>query len=158
MPEDSRAQEESARLRALLQQRDQRIRALEQELSVLKPGLAAIRRDLELIARSRAWRWGHGASTLLSRLMQRPVRTRGAVAAALARIERLEEALPSPLGATAIPAARRPRTPRAWIPQDGDLTLLSALVREQLGNAPALRETPQVSIVVVTRDGRTLLE
>ncbi len=81
-----------------------RSRRLEQEVSALTVGLRHTRDDIERAAHSRAWRWGHFVTRTLSRLARRPVRTQGALVAALARIERVEGAvreLPSPVGAPA---------------------------------------------------------
>jgi GT2 family glycosyltransferase/glycosyltransferase involved in cell wall biosynthesis len=69
-----------------------RVRALEQSVSTLVVGLRQTRADVERAAHSRAWRLGHLITRTLSRLARRPVRTQGALVAALVRIERVEGA------------------------------------------------------------------
>ncbi len=79
-----------------------RSRRLEQEASALSVGLRHTKDDIERAARSRAWRLGHRTTRTLARLARRPVRTQGALAAALARIERVQGALhelPAPASA-----------------------------------------------------------
>jgi O-antigen biosynthesis protein len=88
-----------------------RARALEQTVSALAVGLRQTRADVERAARSRAWRLGHRITRTLSRLARRPLRTQGALAAALARIERVEAATRQHAGgeaaALAAPAGQR---------------------------------------------------
>jgi O-antigen biosynthesis protein len=70
-----------------------RVRRLEQTVSALSVGLRRTRDDIDRAARSRAWRLGHWVTRTLSRLTRKPVRTQGALAAALARIDRVQEAV-----------------------------------------------------------------
>ena len=69
-----------------------RARRLEQSVSALSVGLRQTRDDIERAARSRAWRLGHAITRTGSRIARRPIRTQGALAAALARIERVQGA------------------------------------------------------------------
>jgi GT2 family glycosyltransferase/spore maturation protein CgeB len=70
-----------------------RARRLEQIVSAQAVALRQTRDDIERAERSRAWRLGHLVSRTLSRLARRPVRTRGALLTALARIERVQSAV-----------------------------------------------------------------
>jgi O-antigen biosynthesis protein len=65
-------------------------RRLEQSVSALSVGLSQTRADIERAAHSRAWRLGHLITRTLSRIARRPLRTEGALAVALARIERVQ--------------------------------------------------------------------
>ncbi len=67
-----------------------RARRLEQSVSALSVGLRQTRADIERAARSRAWRLGHFLTRTGSRIARRPMRTQGALVAALARIERVQ--------------------------------------------------------------------
>src|SRR5262249_19786317 len=69
-----------------------RSRRLEQSVSVLSLALRQVRGDVDRALRSRAWRLGHSVTLALSRLARRPVRTEGALVAALARIDRAQHA------------------------------------------------------------------
>ena len=86
-----------------------RSRQLEQSVSALSVGLRQTREDIERAAASRAWRLGHRVTRTLARLARRPVRTEGALVAALARIDRVQgavRALPAgDAGAAADPPA-----------------------------------------------------
>jgi GT2 family glycosyltransferase/spore maturation protein CgeB len=66
------------------------VRRQQQTVSALSVGLSQVRDDIERAAASRAWRYGHGLSSMLARLTGRRRRTQGALVAALARIERIE--------------------------------------------------------------------
>ncbi len=83
-------QRERARERA---EHSARARRLEQSVSALSVGLHQTRDDVERAARSRAWRLGHLVTRTLSRIARRPIRTEGALVAALARIERVQSAV-----------------------------------------------------------------
>jgi O-antigen biosynthesis protein len=83
---------ERERSRALAEH-SARARRLEQTVSALSVGLRQTRDDIERAARSRAWRLGHLITRTLSRLARRPLRTQGALAAALVRIERVQAAV-----------------------------------------------------------------
>jgi hypothetical protein len=69
-----------------------RTRRLEQTVAALTLALRETGGDIERALDSRAWRWGHLVTRTLSRIARRPVRTEGALAAALARIERAQSA------------------------------------------------------------------
>ncbi len=156
-----------------------RSRRLEQEVSALSVGLRHTREDIERAAGSRAWRLGHLTTRTLSRLARRPVRTQGALAAALTRIERVQGAvyeLPPPaaerpaLVAPAAAAASAPVTAPSEPP--GELRFseeheqelarrraaLAATLRERLGPPPERERWPSVSAIVPTRNGRHHLE
>ena len=111
----ARAQLESA-LRERARERAEhsaRARRLEQNVSALSVGLSQTRGDIERAAGSRAWRLGHLITRTLARIARRPTRTRGALVAALARIDRVQSAVrlesaPSALGAAGTVAAIGP--------------------------------------------------
>ncbi|HTD58204.1 MAG TPA: glycosyltransferase, partial [Solirubrobacteraceae bacterium] len=67
-----------------------RVRRQQQTVSALAVGLGRVRDDIERASSSRAWRYGHGMTRVLARIAGRRRRTKGALAAALARIERIE--------------------------------------------------------------------
>jgi len=69
-----------------------RSRRLEQSVSVLSLALRQVRGDVDRALHSRAWRLGHSVTLALSRLARRPVRTEGALVAALGRIDRAQRA------------------------------------------------------------------
>jgi glycosyltransferase involved in cell wall biosynthesis len=145
---------------------ERRLRELEAERHALRSGLAEVRADVERIGASRAWRWGHAASSLVTRLRRRPVRTEGGVAHALERIGRLEREL----------AERQPRArgggfrivlaapSRAAAPLGGDFHFAAGLERAlarrgqraQLQILPEEADAagPDPDVVVVLR-GRT---
>ncbi|MFI5009030.1 MAG: glycosyltransferase [Solirubrobacterales bacterium] len=163
-----------------------RSRRLEQEVSALSVGLRHTREDIERAARSRAWRLGHLITRTLSRLARRPVRTQGALVAALARIERVQGAvpvheLPSPAAGSSSPADSPPASAHALVApapatlpseppaevrlspaQEQELATrraaLAARLRERLGPPPARERWPSVSAIVPTRNGRQHLE
>jgi O-antigen biosynthesis protein len=162
-------------------------RRQQQTVSALTVGLGRVRDDIERASSSRAWRYGHGASSLLARLAGRPQRTQGALAAALARIARIEsetrgfsQAGGDPLTA-AVPASGE--GPSQTLPhsfeqglaspaESGGLPLsaeqhailrerraeLAAQLRGRLGPAPEREEWPRVSVIVPTRNGLHHLE
>jgi GT2 family glycosyltransferase len=82
-----------------------RARHLEQTASAQAVALRQTRDDIERAAHSRAWRLGHLLTRTLSRLARRPVRTQGALVAALARIDRVHGALHALPGGQATIAA-----------------------------------------------------
>jgi O-antigen biosynthesis protein len=159
-------------------------RRLQQSVSALSVGLSHVRDDVERAQSSRAWRYGHTASSALARLAGRQRRTQGALAAALARIERVQSAtraLPeAPRGAsraggatsTARPASVAAGAGPAGPDAHGALPLsaqqrsrtlalraaLAGRVRAQLGPVPERASWPAVSVIVPTRNGRHHLE
>jgi O-antigen biosynthesis protein len=178
------AQRERTRERA---EYSTRTRGLEQSVSALSVGLRQTRDDIERAARSRAWRLGHLVTRTLSRIARRPVRTQGALAAALARIDRVQSAVriesaPSQIdrggvshelraGAAAAqigpgPAALAPNPPAPELhlshAQEHELERhraeLARSLRERLGPAPEREHWPSVSAIVPTRDGLGHLE
>jgi GT2 family glycosyltransferase/spore maturation protein CgeB/predicted nucleic acid-binding Zn-ribbon protein len=146
----SRAQAEHAK----------RVRWLEQEVSALTVGLRHVKDDIERAAVSRAWRLGHATTRALSRLARRPLRTQGALAAALAHIERVQGAvreLPAP-DIPAAPASAPPPGQALVVPaHEQELSqrraTLAAQFRERIGPPPQRERWPSVSIIVPTRDG-----
>jgi GT2 family glycosyltransferase/spore maturation protein CgeB len=66
------------------------VRSQQQTISALSVGLSQVRDDVERAAASRTWRYGHSLARVLARLARRHRRTQGALAAALARIGRVE--------------------------------------------------------------------
>jgi len=153
-----------------------RSRALEQAVSTLSVALGQVRDDIERAQASRAWRLGHFVTRTLSRIARRPVRTEGALVAALARIERVQSVAqidaPQRAAGRTGPATQRARLSTApWSPtRDEPLTpaearqrrqrrgALAADLRRRLGPPPESERWPSVSIVVPTRDGRRHLE
>jgi GT2 family glycosyltransferase/spore maturation protein CgeB len=155
-------------------------RRLEQSVSALSVGLRQTKEDIERAAGSRAWRLGHLITRTLSRIARRPMRTGGALAAALARIERVQSAVrdehalvASTDGIHAVvepaPAALREATheqPTVELhlspTQERELERrraeLAANLRERLGAAPERARWPSVSAIVTTRDGLGHLE
>ena len=159
-----------------------RSRHLEETVSALSVGLRQTRDDVERAAHSRAWRLGHFVTRTLSRLARRPVRTQGALAAALARIDRVQGAV------HALPAAGRETDPTSPVtytdsptssitlapaPSAVDIrrlspaeerelerrrTALAVQVRERVGPVPERADWPFVSAIVPTRNGRHHLE
>ena len=159
------------RQRQLVSEHAARIRELEQLNSTLTATLAALKRDVTRAAASRAWRWGHFVSTLGWRLRRRPIRTHGALAAATARIDRYEAAtrmLPPPAEpssaaerADSVADERRVELPLSAGAEEAVQRYRAALairIREQIGPVPNRTTWPQVSVVIVTRNGRLLLE
>ena len=160
----------AAHERQLVSEYDARVRELEQLNSTLFSTIAEVKRDVERTSASRAWRWGHFVTTLGWRLRRRPVKTAGALAAASARIERLEMSIrvlppvtdPSPSSKPMSVADER----RAELPlsatEDAAVhryrTALVARLRERIGPPPQRANWPMVSVIVVSRDGRLLLE
>ena len=136
-----------------------RVRELEQTVSTLIVGLRETKADIERAEQSRAWRLGHGVTRAARRLAMRQIRTKGALVAAVRRLERLEEQAqlvpPAPTPG-ALPPTDRSALP---VPEIDDATRaarraeLAAEVRARLGPAPAIEAPPKVSIIVLTRDG-----
>jgi len=136
-----------------------RVRELEQTVSTLIVGLSEAKADIQRAEQSRAWRLGHGVTRAARRLAMRQIRTKGALDRAVRRLERLEEQAqlvpPAPTPG-ALPPARRPALPG---PAIDDATRarsragLAAEVRGKLGPAPSIEAPPEVSIIVLTRDG-----
>jgi spore maturation protein CgeB/GT2 family glycosyltransferase len=160
-----------------------RARQLEQTVATLSVALRETREDIDRAARSRAWRLGHWVMRTLSRLARRPIRTQGALAAALARIDWVQrvtraepdtsEASGSASGTTSrtsgtasgspssVPTALAPALTPAEpsLPQAEEHELasrrdaLAAVLRERLGPPPQRERWPTVSAIVPTRDG-----
>ena len=138
-----------------------RARRLEQRVSALSVALSQTRGDIERALGSRAWRLGHLTTRTLSRIAGRTVRTEGALAAALARIERVQ-----PTDAASRPAAAEPWSPpqeQRHSPAQRDeierrRATLAAELRGRLGPPPGRERWPSVSVIVPTRDGRHHLE
>jgi GT2 family glycosyltransferase len=157
-----------------------RVRELEQTISALSVGLRQTRDDIERAAGSRAWRFGHFFTRTLSRLARRPVRTQGALVAALARIDRVQSAvraLPaatasqvnaaSPVSLTPVAVVVSAPTPLAPSPAVGEprfspeqerelarrRAALAERLRARLGAPPERAEWPLVSMIVPTRNG-----
>jgi hypothetical protein len=175
------AARENAALRAELgkerQQGDEyrrRLRELEQLNSTLIVTLGQVKGDIARAADSRAWRWGHFATTLGWRLRGRQIRTKGALAAAIGRISRAElesRGLPAPSRPPELaPARSHGRDPGAVnaaplpLSHEDELAVeryraaLAGELRRRLGPPPERSHWPSVSVVIPTRDGRLLLE
>lgn len=125
----------------------------------LSLGLADVRSDLERVSRSRAWRLGHGLTRALRRATFRRMRTEGAIAAALDRIEQVQRqtrALPAPPADRAripVPGALSARQPELAPPDHAARRRLAGEIRERLGPAPEQPTWRLVSIVVLNRNG-----
>src|SRR5271157_1313456 len=177
--EEHAARREMMRLTERLAQQTRelaRTRRLEQTVSALSVALRQTGADIERALDSRAWRLGHSITRTLSRIARRPVRTEGALVAALARIERVQSVAqidaPQRAAGRTGPATQRARPSTApWSPtRDEPLTpaearqrrqrrgALAADLRRRLGPPPESERWPSVSIVVPTRDGRRHLE
>jgi O-antigen biosynthesis protein len=148
-----------------------RARRLEQSVSSLSVGLSQTREDVERAALSRAWRLGHFITRTLSRLARRPMRTQGALIAALARIERVQGAVSGEpaLGAPGAVLAIGPGSSRLLAPdppvrelhfsiaQERELERrraeLASNLRDRLGPPPERERWPVVSVIVPTRNG-----
>jgi|GEM_PF-1090610 len=120
-----------------------RTRQLEQTVSALSVGLRQTRDDIERAAHSRAWRVGHFLTRAFPRLARRPMRTQGALVAALARIDRVQSAvhgqsaLPAP-GAVLAPGA----VPALPAGPDGAGALAPAAPSKTLAPAPKAADAP----------------
>jgi hypothetical protein len=79
---------ERARVEARLRAEGRRREDLASQMEL---ALGQVKGDLERLGRSRTWRWGHGLARLARRLTFRREITEGAVAAALQRIEAIED-------------------------------------------------------------------
>ena len=171
----ARAEDQLGAERQRVVQQRSRIRELEQLTSTLTVALSGLKADIERAESSRAWQWGHGIATLAWRLRHRQTRTQGALAAALARIERVEaqtRALPAPSARAPGPDPAAPALSplaeqrRATLPlapgEDQAVDAYRAAVAQRLrgliGPPPSRETWPRVSAIVVTRDGRLLLE
>lgn len=124
-------------------------RELDQLRTSLAVALAALHEQLERVERSRAWRYGHGLSRVLSRAQGRRARTAGGVHAALGQVDRALELLgierPAPGGDSLIEEIQPPRASRE------EETAAGAELRRRLGPPPELETVPSASIVVVSR-------
>jgi GT2 family glycosyltransferase len=152
----------------LITEQRRRARELEQTNATLTATLAEVRRDILRAEASRAWRWGHAVMALSWRLRGRQIRTGGALPAALARIDRIDAA-PRALAPAASPAAPPPpviAARRAQLPLepaeqravDDHRAALASEIRRRLGPAPEREHWPTVSAVIVSHNGRLLLE
>lgn len=144
-----------------------RIKELERTVVSLLTGVEQVEADLERVAASRAWRWGHGLTILGRRLLRRPIVTEGAIARALERVERIRRAnagLPAPELAVGSPRPLRPQYDQAAVAraQGPRRARLAQEVRRQLGPVPERERWPPVTMIVVSHDGherlRSLLE
>jgi GT2 family glycosyltransferase len=156
------------------------LRRQQQEVSVLAVGLKQVRDDVERASRSRAWRYGHALTRLLTRLAGRRTRTQGALATALARIERIESetralpgsssrvrpsaALPpggagasqAPAGLDALASATDGALPLSVEQQrivSEHRAALAGRLRDLFGPVPERADWPRVSAIVPTRNG-----
>ena len=164
-----RLRELEQRQRQLVAAQRARVRELEQVQSMLSVTLSEIRRDVDRAAASRAWRWGHFLSTFAWRLRGRQIRTQGALATVIARIDRVQaqsRALPAPEHPASQPTPspaerRRSSLPLSSAEQAAVTSYRASLageIRERIGPPPVLERWPRVSAIVVNRDGRLLLE
>lgn len=153
-----------------------RIRELEQTASALTVGLRQIQGDIARASSSRAWRYGHFVTRMLRRLAMRPIRTQGALARALSRIERIEasttgrlsgqgpdsatKALPAPKHSEPAVRAREelPLSREREAVVDSGRSDLASRVRQRLGPVSERDGWPLVSVLVISRDGRPHLQ
>ena len=174
--EMTRLTERIARQTRELEAAVRRARTLEQTVSALSVALRQTGGDVERALSSRAWRLGHFITRALSRIVRRPVRTEGALAAALVRIERVQQAVhidlsPGASGRVALPASpsrsaiapwsstpERPLSPAEAQDLERRRSALALKLRERLGPPPERERWPSVSVIVPTRDGRHHLE
>jgi spore maturation protein CgeB/GT2 family glycosyltransferase len=133
-----------------------RARQLEQTVSALSVGLRQTRNDIERAASSRAWRLGHLLTRTLSRLARRPLRTQGALVAALARIDRIQGAVHAlPAGGAEVDVSPTLHTFGSEEPNvdRGRRDALAARLRERFGSPPEREAWPFISAIVPTRNG-----
>jgi GT2 family glycosyltransferase/spore maturation protein CgeB len=133
----------AARLRTELREREAEVRRLR---AGSRDTLALLRR----VERSRAWRLGHGAMKIASRLAGRGHLGGDGVAEAVASLERA-------LGMEQAAAPQEVATRRV-IPQPcpDELGALGRSLRRRLGTAPADGGPSQVSVITLTRPGSAL--
>lgn len=136
------------------------LRSLEQELERTVTALAMVSSDLERIAASRAWRFGHGAARALDRMLRRHRTTEGAVVKAIARVQALERNLRAAELEATPETNSTPADLDAAVPElDGMAKdALAEAIRSRLGPVPSRGEWPGVSIVVLNRNGRAHME
>jgi O-antigen biosynthesis protein len=140
------------------------LRVRDAERFSLRQGLAELRADLERVAGSRSWRWGHAAAGTLARLRRRPALTQGAVAAALHRLGQLERVLAVPTPSVRDPgpasfAVSVAGTSRQAARLGGDLPFAEALARElqrrghraRVQVLPAEEDAGQDDVAIVLR-------
>ena len=125
-PHEDRLREELERVR----------REYRQRLTAVALELDELASDLDRVAASRAWRIGHGISSLARRLAGRPAATPGAVELARGRVRRLR--LETGVG----PVRERGGVKAA------ELAGLASGIGAALGPAPAIADPPLVSAVV----------
>jgi GT2 family glycosyltransferase len=148
-----------------------RVRQLEQTVSALSVGLRQTRDDIERAASSRAWRFGHLFTRTLSRLARRPLRTQGALVAALARIDRVQgavhalpaggvevHALPAGAAGVVVPPALNTCGSEGFNVDRGRRDALAARLRERFGPPPEREAWPLISAIIPTRNGLHHLE
>jgi GT2 family glycosyltransferase/glycosyltransferase involved in cell wall biosynthesis len=157
-----RVETDSAALQAELTAARARIRELERTLTSLTSGIAQIEQDVERIAASRAWRWGHAVSRLGRRLLRRPALTAGGPQRVLERIGRIRGSnalLPGPVVApVTLPPLRPHFSPDAVARAEGPRRArLAADLRARLGPAPDRADWPRVSLIVISHDGHEQL-
>jgi spore maturation protein CgeB/GT2 family glycosyltransferase len=130
-----------------------RQRELEQLRSTITVAVAALRDQLERVAGSAAWRYGHAASRAALRARGRRALTAGGVVAALGQTDRVLEILGAPPApADGMPDANIPAAGR--LATRGDELLLGAHLRDRLGPPPPRDSWPSVSVVIVSRSAR----
>ncbi len=143
----------------------ERIRELERTVSSLAVGIDQVERDIERIASSRAWRWGHGLTTLVWRIRRRRMVTTGAVERALERVDQIRRSNPG-LPVSAEPAGPvSERAPRAYsadavsrAEQQSRREQLARELRGHFGDPPTLDPWPTVTAVILSRDGHARVQ
>lgn len=140
----------------------QRQREGEQVVNAALAALRSIGSELDRIESSSAWRVGHRAAAVWSRVRLRRPKTRGAVDATRRRLEEVVATLETRRGdALALPAPRsglpllppgRPAQAGA-VAVDSVATGLAAMIRERIERTPSRVEWPSVTAVMVLRSG-----
>src|SRR5208283_1658039 len=162
--EEHAARREMMRLTERLAQQTRelaRTRRLEQTVSALSVALRQTGADIERALDSRAWRLGHSITRTLSRIARRPVRTEGALVAALARIERVQEAthidlLPRAPDASGRSGSGSPPTsaPLAPVPRRPLSAAQARELERMFAGLTGFTSYPQLEVVVVDNGSR----
>jgi len=146
-----RAAQLSAELQRARDENEARRREIAQLMTVMTTGLESVRGDLDRVARSTAWRYGHAVVRVLNRLRGRRDLTAGAVAAAQERVALMLDPLSRPAFLEAATAPVRPAIAEERL---AELRAeLAETVRGLLGHVPRHARWPHVSVLVVNRNG-----
>ena len=143
----------TADARGLQQLLTARQRELDQLRGSLTAALGALRRQLEGVQQSAAWRYGHAASRSLARARGRRMTTSGGVAAAIGQVDRALELVGAPVPGGAVAETRVSDESRGPLSTRADRLLLGGRVRDALGPTPPMPDGgwPSLAAIVVSR-------